>query len=59
MLPEPQKVREFLDSSDRDKRDKLIDSLIGTEEFAEQWAWLWSDLLQTHNAGFSYWFSGA
>ena len=40
----------------RDKRDKLIDSLIGTEEFAEQWAWLWSDLLQTHNAGFSYWF---
>ena len=39
-----------------DKRDKLIDSLIGTEEFAEQWAWLWSDLLQTHNAGFSYWF---
>ena len=56
LLPEPQKVREFLESRDRDKRDKLIDSLIGTEEFAEQWAWLWSDLLQTHNAGFSYWF---
>jgi hypothetical protein len=56
LLPQPQRAREFLESRDRDKRDKLIDSLIGTEEFAEQWAWLWSDLLQTHNAGFSYWF---
>jgi hypothetical protein len=56
LLPEPQKVREFLASRDRDKRDTLIDSLIGTQEFAEQWAWLWADLLQTHHAGFSYWF---
>jgi hypothetical protein len=55
LLPEPQKVREFLASRDPDKRDRLIDALIGTEEFAEQWAWLWADLLQTHNAGFSYW----
>jgi len=56
LLPEPQKVRDFLDSKDPQKRDKLIDALIGTEEFAEQWAWLWSDLLQTHNDGFTYWF---
>jgi hypothetical protein len=55
LLPEPQKVREFLASRDPDKRDRLIDALIGSEEFAEQWAWLWADLLQTHNAGFSYW----
>ena len=56
LLPEPQKVREFLASKDPQKRDRLVDSLIGSEEFAEQWAWLWSDLLQTHNAGFTYWF---
>lgn len=56
LLPEPQKVREFLANKDPQKRDKLIDSLIGAEEFTEQWAWLWSDLLQTHNAGFTYWF---
>jgi hypothetical protein len=55
LLPEPQKVREFIASRDPRKRDALIDSLVGTEEFAEQWAWLWSDLLQTHNAGFTYW----
>ena len=56
LLPTPTKVREFIESKDPDKRDKLIDSLIGTDEFAEQWAWLWSDLLQTHNDAFSYWF---
>ena len=56
LLPSPQKVREFVANKDTQKRDKLIDSLIGTEEFAEQWAWLWSDLLQTHNAGFTFWF---
>jgi hypothetical protein len=56
LLPEPQVVRDFLASKDPDKRDALIDSLVGSEAFAEQWAWLWADLLQTHNAGFTYWF---
>ena len=55
LLPEPEKVREFLASADPNKRDKLIDSLIGTEEFAEQWAWLWADLFQTGRQPFSYW----
>ena len=55
LLPEPEQVRAFLASTDAAKRERLIDSLIGTREFAEQWAWLWADLLQTHNAGFSYW----
>ena len=56
LLPEPKAVRDFLASTDPNKRDALIDSLIGSEPFAEQWAWLWADLLQTHNAGFTYWF---
>src|SRR5262245_36011821 len=55
VLPPPEKVREFLASSDPGKRDKLIDSLIGTQEFAEQWAWLWADLFQTGRQQFSYW----
>jgi len=56
LVPEPQTVREFLASKDPTKRDALIDALVGSKEFAEQWAWLWADLLQTHNAGFTYWF---
>ncbi len=43
LLPPPEKVREFVASKDPAKRDKVIDSLIGTEEFAEQWAWFWGD----------------
>jgi uncharacterized protein YukE len=43
-LPTAEKVREFTASKDPDKRDKLIESLIGTEEFAQQWAWFWGDL---------------
>src|SRR5437667_1471521 len=45
-LPEPAVVREFIASKDPQKRDKLIDSLIGTDEFTEQWAWFFGDLFQ-------------
>ncbi|MBI4474496.1 MAG: DUF1553 domain-containing protein [Acidobacteria bacterium] len=46
-LPGPEAVRAFLGDTDPNKRDKLIDSLIGAEEFAEQWAWFWGDLFRT------------
>src|SRR5262249_36064246 len=36
-LPTPEKIRSFVADTDPNKRDKLIDSLIGTEEFADQW----------------------
>ncbi len=45
-----------------DKRDRLIDALMARDEFAEQWAWYWGDLLRMSNeAGpganaFHYWF---
>lgn len=55
LLPTPEKVREFVASADPEKRDKLIDSLIGTQDFAEQWAWMWMDLLQSRSEGFGYW----
>jgi len=61
MLPKPEAVRAFRTSTDPDKRDKLVDSLVGTEEFAEQWAWFYGDLFRLMNyAGasknaFQYW----
>ena len=39
LLPTADAVRRFVASKDGTKRDNLIDSLIGPEEFAEQWAW--------------------
>ena len=61
MLPSSNAVREFLQNKDPQKRDKLIDSLIGTEQFAEQWAWLYGALfrLNTYSGdnknAFQYW----
>jgi hypothetical protein len=46
MLPTVQQVRDFVANKDAAKRDKLIDSLIGTEEFTEQFAWFWGDLFR-------------
>jgi hypothetical protein len=46
MLPNPEQVRGFVASRDPDKRDKLIDSLIGSEPFTEQWAWFYGDLFR-------------
>ncbi len=54
LLPTPDKVREFVADKDPQKRDKLIDSLIGTDEFADQWAWFWGDLFRTREAQFHY-----
>jgi hypothetical protein len=46
MLPDARAVRDFIANKDTAKRDKLIDSLIGTEEFTEQFAWFWGDLFR-------------
>jgi hypothetical protein len=46
MVPTASAVHEFVASKDPEKRDKLVDSLIGTEEFAEQWAWFYGDLFR-------------
>ncbi len=61
MLPSSDAVRAFTASADPDKRDKLVDSLIGTEEFAEQWAWFYGDLFRLNSYsgngknGFQHW----
>ena len=60
--PSSAAVRAFLADPATDKRDRLIDTLLARDEFAEQWAWYWGDLLRMSNeAGpganaFHYWF---
>lgn len=55
LVPSADKVREFTASKDPQKRDKLVDSLIGSEEFADQWAWFWGDLFRLQDSTFHYW----
>src|SRR5436853_4611321 len=52
LLPTFDQVRAFLNNTDPDKRDKLIDSLIGSEEFTDQWAYHFGELLRTREAQF-------
>jgi Protein of unknown function (DUF1549)/Protein of unknown function (DUF1553) len=55
LLPTPDQTRAFLNDRDPNKRDKLIDSLIGTEEFTDQWAYHFGELLRTREAQFHLW----
>src|SRR5215471_7431404 len=55
LLPTPDEVRSFLNDTDANKRDKLIDSLIGSEEFTDQWAYHFGELLRTREAQFHLW----
>src|SRR5437867_9928203 len=55
LLPNPDDVRAFLKDQDPNKRDKLIDSLIGSEAFTDQWAYHYAELLRTRLAGFHTW----
>jgi len=48
----PEKVRAFLDdpTPSRMKREKLVDELIGSRDFVENWSGKWADLLQCNSA---------
>lgn len=60
--PTSGEVRAFVADTTADKRDRLVDTLLSRDEFAEQWAWYWGDLMRVSNeAGlganaFHYWF---
>jgi hypothetical protein len=45
ILPTAEEVENFLADQSPDKRSKLIDQLIGRDEFVDYWAYKWSDLL--------------
>ena len=55
LLPTPDQARAFLADSNPDKRDQLIDSLVGTEAFADQWAYHYGELLRTREQSFHFW----
>ena len=44
--PQPEDIRSFVSNTSNNKRKDLVDKLVGTEEFAEQWAWFWGDLFR-------------
>ena len=50
LLPGPEQVSEFLDSSVPDKRSKLINELLETEEFTLFWTQKWGDVLKLSGA---------
>ncbi|MFN0126844.1 MAG: DUF1549 and DUF1553 domain-containing protein [Verrucomicrobiales bacterium] len=45
-LPTADQARAFVADSAPDKRDRLIDSLLASPEFADHWALKWADLLR-------------
>jgi hypothetical protein len=45
-LPTPEEARQFLASTDRNKRPKLIDVLLQRDEFASFWALKWADIMR-------------
>lgn len=45
VLPSAETVENFLNDKSPDKRAKLIDQILATDEFTDYWAYKWSDLL--------------
>lgn len=52
LLPEPERVKEFINDSNPDKRQKLIDTLLDdTDNYAQHWLSFWNDLLRNDYSG--------
>lgn len=45
-MPTPDEARQFLDSTDSNKRALLIDQLLERDDYAEFWALKWADLMR-------------
>ena len=45
ILPTPQEIDEFVNDSSPNRRAKAIDNLLDRDEYADYWAYKWSDLL--------------
>jgi hypothetical protein len=46
LLPTAEEYARFMNSTDPQKRDKLVDELLGRKEFVEMWVMKWAELLQ-------------
>lgn len=53
-IPAPEQAQRFLDSSEPDKRAKLIDELLGREEYALFWALKWADVMRGNRETISH-----
>jgi hypothetical protein len=49
-LPTAEEARRFLASTEPDKRVRLIDHLLGRDEYADYWTMRWSDILRVDRA---------
>ncbi len=45
-LPPPYRVREFLSNNDPNKRDRLVERLLGSPEYVDYWGFRFSDLMR-------------
>ncbi len=45
VIPTPEEVRSFLADESPGKRDRVIEELLGREEFVDYWTYKWSDVL--------------
>lgn len=45
-IPSPADIRAFVENGDEDKRDKVIDKLLASEEFLDKWTLWWADMLK-------------
>ncbi|MBW3597717.1 MAG: DUF1549 and DUF1553 domain-containing protein [Planctomycetes bacterium] len=48
-LPQPEEVRQFVASDDADKRDKLVDELLASQEFIDYWTFKLASLLRVRS----------
>ncbi|MCI0461883.1 MAG: DUF1549 domain-containing protein, partial [Gemmataceae bacterium] len=48
ILPTAEETRAFLESSDQNKRAKLVDALLDRPEYADFWTLKWSDVLRSN-----------
>jgi Protein of unknown function (DUF1549)/Protein of unknown function (DUF1553) len=47
--PTPQQVQSFLQDHSKDKRARLVDTLLGSPEYARNWAKYWRDVIMFHS----------
>jgi hypothetical protein len=50
VLPTPEEYAKFMSSTAPNKREQLVDELLGRKEFAELWVMKWAELLQIRSS---------
>ena len=50
ILPNPEEYARFMGNSSPNKREELVDELLGRKEFAELWVLKWAELLQIRSS---------